>query len=51
VTSFAEVSALTDRELDARINLARQIEHPALAGLVTERDRRTKHRLQRIFAK
>lgn len=42
MTSFAEVSILCDRELDARINLARQIEHPALSDLLAERIRRTR---------
>lgn len=45
MTSITEVSALCDRELDARIDLARSIEHPALSGLLRERLRRTKTRL------
>lgn len=45
MTGITEASALCDRELDARIDLARSLEHPALSGLLRERLRRTKARL------
>jgi len=46
MTSFTEVSALCDSELDARIALARQLEHPALADLLRERIRRATAKLR-----
>lgn len=50
MTAFPEYSALCDRELDARVDLARQLEHPALSGLLRERLRRTKAKLNLVWS-